>query len=151
MAAQNKLALMRDRATRWKGVQRIDEHELRLWLVTLPEDFDGTSTTEPLPALNAVEPTPRILFKPIDTVVEREGEGLLAARLNKYEISEISRRYTDQDLRAAYFLVVPRGTVLTPEDVQKTNPHIYVRYRLLGIPQMFEKGWSLSLIEVSSN
>jgi hypothetical protein len=139
---------MRDRATRWHGTQRTKEHERDVYLVIRGAGWDGASMSEGDLTLTKIDPRPRVVSKPLDTLAEGGGDSFVAARVNRYLVTEISRNYTDQQLRPDFWLVVDAGVVPNPDDVKQTEPALYVRYRLLGgVPEMMEKGWSVSLVE----
>lgn len=147
MPAQSKIARMKDRATKHKGTQQINEHELDLWAAYAPKDYDGASSEEPLPVLVKIVPRPRIINKALDYPKEREGHGEVMAAVQKLEVTEISRTYSADKLAPMYWLVLDTDTQPTPEQAQQTSPRIYPRYRLLGSPNLLMREWKLSLIQ----
>jgi hypothetical protein len=143
---QKKIALFHDRATGFKGRQRVKEHELDLYLAFAPAGYDGASTTETLPTLIKIVPRPKIVNKPLVFPKETEGGGEVVAALQKYEVSEVSRNYLDEELRPLYFLVVPADQELVEEEVRtRVNPRS--RYMLVGTPQLFQSQWKFILCE----
>lgn len=147
MTAQQKIATIKDLATRFKGQQHLDEHERDLWLVYAPHGYDEVSTEPMLPAsLMKIEPRPRIVDKPLDTILEKgEGGGIVGARLQRIEVTRVSRTYTEEQLRSAlYFIIVEADKTITPEEARDRT---HTRYILLGTPDQFEQHWKLMLVQ----
>jgi hypothetical protein len=146
MAAQDKLALMRDRVTGWKGTQRIDEHEQDVYIVTTASDFDPTMGFDPEVALLKISPRPRVVSKPLRAVTDDQGKGAQAVSVHLYEVTDISRiNVTEQQLRDANcFLVMKLGATPDPALVPKGE---YVRYKISGKVESTEKFWKVMLEE----
>jgi hypothetical protein len=142
--SQTIISRQRDRRSAYDAAHGLHEHELELYAVNVPPGFDGSQTTEPLPTLIHITPAPRILDRGVDTITERESGGVEATRVQKYEVSQVSRNYSDSDLRPLYWLVVPADVAPLPADVRDRK---YPRYRLLGTPKQLQDQWTLTLVE----
>jgi hypothetical protein len=146
MAAQDKLALMRDRATRWKATQRIDEHEQDVYIVTTNSDFDSTMGFDPEVTLLKIAPRPRVVSKPIRAITDGQSQGTQVVSVHLYEVTDISRvNITEQQLRDANcFLVMKLGAAPDPALVPKGE---YARYKISGKVESTEKYWKVMLEE----
>jgi hypothetical protein len=144
MLQQKTIAAFHDRASEFKAGQHLREHEFSVYLANAPAGYDGASSVEPLPTLKKIDPGPRVVSKPLDTVVEREGSGAETARLQRYEISEITRTLQESDLQPLYFLLVSPDVIPTPEDVRDRK---YVRYLLQGSPNLYQDQFKVMVVE----
>lgn len=141
-----------DEATIFSSEQGVEEGEFDVYLANLPDSWDGTLGGEPLPALKLMYPPPSVNSLPIDTVVEKGTEGRLISnrgveivRLQRYVVTRISRlQFSDEDLRPDYWLVVLRGTAVTPE---LARDRVIPRYRLIGSPILFDEAWKVTLVD----
>lgn len=141
-----------DEVTTLLGDQLLEEHEFDVWMALLPVGFDGTLGEEPLPELQLILPPPRVVDTSVDSIVEKRAGsiadarvGVEIARVQKFDVSGITRlAYTDDTLRPRYWVVVPRGQLVTPE-LARTRK--VPRFRQLATPSLFEEQWKLSLVE----
>lgn len=135
----------RDRVSRYRARHELKEHERDVWMVFAPPGYDGASSEEPLPLLLKIDPRPRVVDKPIDAVVDGASTtGVVAARLSRLEVSNISRTFRDDELRPLFYVVAPANSEVTPEMVRDRK---VVRYRLIGDVDQFEAAWRLMLVE----
>jgi hypothetical protein len=149
--AQSIASRHADRAASYKQRKGLQEHELVLFAAFAPEGYDGASSVEPNVEIVRIEPTPRIINKALDTAAEREGGGFEIARLQQYEVSEVSRKYLDDNLTPLYWMVLTREQFYKLADgaifLQDAKDRKYPRYRLNGSPNLFQNGWTLYLKE----
>lgn len=144
--SQSLISRHRDRRSSYDASHGLAEHELALYAAYAPAGFDGSQVAEPLPTLTQILPTPRIVNKSVETLAQHESGGIEAARVQQYEVSQISRGYLGTDLIPLYWLVVDSATTPTPEDARDRK---YPRFRLVGSPNMLHDQWQLTLIQES--
>jgi hypothetical protein len=148
MAAQDKLALIRDRATRWHGTQKTKEHELDLYIVTKALPAEDTTRRQPLTLeLKKVVPRPRIISSTLTMVGQSEGRGSELAAVGYYKVEDVSRRNYSEDAlkKVLYYVVCDSSVVPNPLDVQAGK---HLRYKIAGDVTMNEQHWSFKLEEM---
>lgn len=134
-----------DELTEFLAGQLQAEHEFDFYLANNPASFDGSSTSEPLPTLTEILPPPTLHQLKLDTVVEGKlRKGVELVRIVRYVIERISRLYSDSELRPDYWVIVSRGTVVTPALARDRQ---VPRFRLIGTPVLAEMGWTVTLTE----
>jgi hypothetical protein len=144
-----------DRVTDYLGVKGYSEHERRLFAISVAQGTVSTDGVEPVFVVTEIVPTPRILNRRLDAVVERVGRGHQAVRVQTYEIQDVSREFIDGRLRPNFWLVLAPfelGPGILPQsaDVVRRNGegnYIYTRFELLGTPEPYETAYRITLVE----
>jgi hypothetical protein len=146
-SSQRTISRYADRATNYKAGHAVTEHERDVYMCVC-EGYDGASNIPnqvlPVPTIEKIIPTPRVVDKSVQPVTDRGGSGpraLVLTNVLKFEVSGISRRYQETDLNPTYFVTVSKDTALTPEQA-RDMPY---KYSLLGKPQMMMREWVISL------
>jgi hypothetical protein len=152
---QDMASRHQDRATAYLAVKGYAEHERRLFAVRAGAGTVSTDGTEPLFLIAEIVPTPRIVNRRLDAVVDRVGGGHQAVRVQTYEIQDVSREFIDGELRPNFWLVIAPfelgpGIVPQSADIGRRNSegnYIYPRFELLGTPEPYETAYWITLVE----
>lgn len=137
----NRLA---DEANEILGGQQLREKHFDVFAVYLPVAFDGSSLLPvPPPFVRLIQPRPSVREKEIVTVTEGDGGGIEQARLQRFELTGISRSLRESELRPEFWLLLEPGAQVTQDTALTLRP----RYRNMGTPKTMQDSFSVVVVE----